>query len=276
MPPENLDSLTTVYGPATWDVYDKLDQGLSPAGPDELFEIAGALLTPGLAVLDAGCRDAGHLIKLVRRFDVTGVGVEPVPIHVERAHTAVDESSLSDRITVHETMIQSMPIPDDSIDLVWTRNVFEQLDDVDGALAQLARVAKPGAPMVVYTTVVTDSLNDRERAMLGRHMGNIDENLDRSWLEQRFADAGIEIETARSVGTEWCEFAEERVQPVSTALLRLARLRRRADEIVADHGAEIYGHIEANLNWEVFLFLGKLEPLIYTLRFPQSPEDTHP
>lgn len=266
MPPENLDLLTTVYGPATWDVYDKLDQSLSPSGPDELFEIAGALLSPGVAVLDAGCRDAAHLVELVRRFGVTGIGVEPVPIHIERARAAVEAASLSNQITIHETVIQSMPIPDDSIDLIWCRDVFEQVDDVDGALAHLARVMKPGTPMVLFTTVVTDALTDDDRAILSGHMGNIDENLERSWLEQRFVSAGFEIEAVRSVGTEWREYAEERTQPVSTALLRLARLRRRSDDITSDHGDVIFKHLEANLHWELFQFLGKLEPLIYTLR----------
>lgn len=270
MPPENVEQLTTVYGPATWDVYDKLDQSLEPAGPDELFDFAGAFLSPEDVVLDAGCRDAAHLVELVQRFDVNGIGVEPVPVHIERAEAAVAEASLSDRIAIHQTVIQSMPIPDQSVDLIWCRDVFEQLDDVDGALADLARVAKPGAPVVLFTVVVTDALEVNERAMLGRHMGNIDENLERSWLEERFAAAGFETEAIRSVGTEWREHGEERSQPVSTALLRLARLRRGAEEIVADHGQAIFDHVEANLHWELFQFLGKLEPLIYTLRTPSN------
>lgn len=266
VPPKNLDLLTTVYGPETWDVYDKLDQSLSPAGPDELFEIAGNLLSPGAVVLDAGCRDAAHLVELVRRFDVDGIGVEPVPLHVDHAHANVEAASLSNRIKIMQTVIHSMPIPDDSIDLIWCRDVFEQVDDVDGALDQLARVAKAGSPIVLFTTVVTDLLTNDDRALLQRHMGNIDENLDRGWLEARFAQAGLEIDSVRSVGTEWREHSEERTQPVSKALLRLARLRRRSDEIIAEHGPAIFGHVEANLHWELFQFLGKLNPLIYTLR----------
>lgn len=273
MPPENLDLLTTVYGPTTWDVYDTLDQSLSPGSPDHLFDIAGALLSPGMVVLDAGCRDAAHLVELVQRFDVTGIGVEPVPIHVERAQAAIAAAALSDRIAIHGTVIQTMPMADSSVDLVWCRDVFEQLDDVDGALAELARVTKPGSRMVAFTVVVTDALSSDERAMLRGHMGNIDKNLDREWLEERFVDAGLEIESMRSVGTEWREYAEERTQPVSTALLRLARLRRCSEDITADHGEDIYNHIEANLHWELFQFLGKLEPLIYTLRLSPAGDN---
>jgi hypothetical protein len=64
---------------------------------------------------------------------------------------------------------------------------------------------------------------------------------------------------------EWREHAEERTQPVSRALLRLSRLRRQRDELVAEHGQDIYDHIETNLHWEVFQFLGKLQPVVYVL-----------
>ncbi|MEO1058418.1 MAG: class I SAM-dependent methyltransferase [Actinomycetota bacterium] len=268
--PTNLRQLATVYGPSTWDVYDKLDRSLDPAGPDELIDLAGTLVDPGSIVLDAGCRDGAHLIELVRRYSVRGIGVEPVPLQVRRARAAVDAAGLADRITIHQAGMQSMPIGTDSIDMVWCRDVFEQVDDPAAALAGLVRVLKSGGPLLLYTTVVTDRLRDDERALLDGHMGNIDRNLDRSWLEEQFVAAGLSIESVRSIGTEWREYSEERHQTVSTALLRLARLRRRSSEIVNDHGADIYRHIEANLHWELFQFLGKLDPLIYILRHAPS------
>ncbi|MGI9031062.1 MAG: hypothetical protein ACR2HP_13935 [Ilumatobacteraceae bacterium] len=41
MPPRNLDQLTRVYGPTTWDVYQRLDVTLDPNGPDWLHDLAG-------------------------------------------------------------------------------------------------------------------------------------------------------------------------------------------------------------------------------------------
>jgi len=35
---------------------------------------------------------------------------------------------------------------------------------------------------------------------------------------------------------------------------------------VAAHGEEIVAHVEANLHWEAYQFLGKLLPLVYVLR----------
>lgn len=262
--------MTTVYGPTTWNVYAELDESLDPAGPDELLDLAGTYVAEDGLVLDVGCRDGAQLIELARRFGVRGVGVEPVAIHIDRAQTAIDQAGVGERVAVHQLPMHEIPLPDASADLIWCRDVLEQLDDVDGALRELVRVAKPGAPILAYTTVTTDLLTRDERQLLARHLGNIQQNLDREWLETRFDAAGVAVEHIRAIGTEWREHAEERSQPVSTALLRLSRLRRSRDELRARHGDAIIDHVEANLHWELFQFLGKLDPLIYTLRAPGS------
>jgi len=272
MPPRNLDRLTRVYGPETWDVYERLDISLRPRGPDSLHELAAEYLRPGDTVLDAGCRDAAHLVRLVQAIGVTGVGVDPVEIHIERARAAVAAASLDDRLTLHRGVIHDLPYPDDTFDFVWCRDVVEQVDDLDGALAELRRVMKPRARLLVYTTFATELLGGPDAQMMRRHLGNVEGNLDRAQVESAFERAGFAVERTDLIGTEWREYTEERTQPASRALLRLSRLRRQRDDIVAAHGQDIYDHIEANLHWEVFMFLGKLEPVVYILmrRSPTS------
>jgi hypothetical protein len=101
----HLEQLARVYGPVTWDVYAQLDRSLDPRGPDWLLHRAGEYLDPGSTVLDAGCRDAAHLVRLLRAHRVTGVGIDPVSLHVERAQTTVEAAGLQEHITiVHGTM----------------------------------------------------------------------------------------------------------------------------------------------------------------------------
>ena len=266
MPPRNLKRLSRVYGPATWDVYERLDVSLNPAGPDSLFDRAATYMAASHVVLDAGCRDGAHLIEMVRRFDVAGVGVEPVAVHVERAEEAVRAAGLADRITLHHGVMQQLPYPDSYFDFVWCRDVLEQVDDLGGALVEVLRVMKPAARLLVYTTVATDLLTADDADLMRRHLGNVDGNLDRAALEAAYARSGYAVESVQVIGTGWGEYAEERTQPVSRALLRLARLRRQRNDIVREHGQDIYEHIEANLHWELFQFIGKLEPLVYVLR----------
>ncbi len=259
--------MTTIYGPTTWDVYARLDESLDPRGPDMLYDLAAEHIADGDTVLDAGCRDAAHLIELARRHPgITGIGVEPVAIHVERAHAAVQEAGLGERITIHQGVVHDVPAPDGSIDFVWCRDVLVQVDDLVGGLRDLHRVMSSDARLLAYSSFATDHLDGRDLAMMRRHLGWLDANTRRPDMEAAFETAGFVIDGVEEIGTEWREYWEERTQPTSKALLRLGRLRRQRDAIVSWRGQEIYDHIEANLHYEVFLFLGKLEPVIHVLR----------
>ncbi len=102
--------------------------------------------------------------------------------------------------------------------------------------------------------------------MFSRHLGNVADNLVERNVEQAFASAGLMIERKDAIGTEWREYAEERTRPASRTLLRLSRLRRQQETLVEKYGQNIYDHVEANLHWEIFQFLGKLRPTVYVLR----------
>jgi hypothetical protein len=144
--------------------------------------------------------------------------------------------------------------------------VLEQVEPLVPALRGAARMLKPNGRMLVYTTFATDLLEAGEAAMLRHHLGYVDGNLEERNIEAAFAAAGLAIEDRDVIGTEWREYAEERTQPVSRSLLQLARLRRQRASVVANHGEDIYRHVEANLHWEAFQLLGKLRSIVYLLQ----------
>jgi hypothetical protein len=92
--------------------------------------------------------------------------------------------------------------------------------------------------------------------------------MDEHNVEEAFTRAGLRIERKDIIGTEWREYAEERSQPAARDLLRLARLRRRHDEIIERFGHDIYNRAEGGLQWSVFQLLGKLQPTMYLLAGP--------
>ena len=55
---------------------------------------------------------------------------------------------------------------------------------------------------------------------------------------------------------------------MSKSLLRLARLRRRREEVTRRFGNDKYELWEASLQWLAYLLIGKLEPVAYVLRLP--------
>ncbi|GIG71479.1 SAM-dependent methyltransferase [Phytomonospora endophytica] len=260
------DPLSRTYSPETWNVYDRLDVSLDPGGPDTLLDLAAEYLTGTPRILDAGCRDAAHLIELVTRHDATGVAADPVAVHIGWAREKVAEAGLSQQIEIFHGLAEDLPRPAAGFDLIWCRDVLEQVADLDAFTRALARLLAPGGRVIAYTSVVTELLEPGEAAMLRHHMGNVHENLHEPRLLDAFTAAGLTVERRVSIGTEWREWAEERTRPVSESLLRLSRLRRRREEIIAEHGLEIYLHAEANLHWLPYQFLGKLEAVVYVLR----------
>lgn len=265
---KHVRRMSRAYSNETWELYEQLDRSLDPEGPDSLLDVAAEFLDPGARILDAGCRDAAYLIRLVRAHDATGVGVDPVAVHVEMALTAVAEAGLAERIEIVHGGVESLATPDAEFDLVWCRDVLEQVEPLAAFMSQCARVLKPGHRMIAYTNLATDRLEPREDTMLTRHFGHVARNLDENNLRAAFDAAGLVVERRDAVGTRWREYAEERSQPVSQSLLRLARLRRLRDSVVATRGQDVYDHVEANLHWLLFQFLGKIEPVIYVLRRP--------
>jgi SAM-dependent methyltransferase len=170
--------------------------------------------------------------------------------------------------------MQHIPSPDSSFDVVWCRDVIEVVDTLDVAIAEVARVLRPGGHVVLYTVFATDRLEPKDAALLAQSLAVVPANLVEDTVEAAIGRAGLDVAMKDVIGTEWREYAEERTQPVSRDLLRLARLRRQRDRIVRDAGEEIYGHIEATLHWLVYQFLGKLRPTTYLLRKPPDSSAT--
>jgi len=257
--------MTEIYSESFWRLFEQLDTSLDPAGPEQLYEIADPYLGTGHRILDVGCRDARHLIELVRRYDANGVGVDPVPWHVERAQAAVDQVGFSDRIRIRLGTAEELDEETASFDIVWCRDVIEVLPDLLAALSQLRRVLRPGGHLIAFTNVLLGPVDAAETASIHEPLGNVVANLVEADLEAAFAAADFGIKVKHVIGTEWREYLEEHDQVVSRSLLRLARLRRTRNLVVERYGHAAYRTSEASLQWEVHQFLGRFVPVIYIL-----------
>ena len=100
-------------------------------------------------VLDAGCGEGYGLAMLAESGAVSVVGADldaTVIAHAENTYAARDP-----RIETVACELMSLPLSDDSIDLVVSFQVIEHLYDVPGYLASLARVTRPGGELLIST-----------------------------------------------------------------------------------------------------------------------------
>jgi SAM-dependent methyltransferase len=265
---QQIARMEFVYGDDDAQLRALLDESLAPRPPDFLLDLAAPLLTPESRLLDVGCRDARHLIPLVMRSGCTGVGVDPVERNIDRARAAVTAADLDQRIEIRHGVMEQTDEPESSVDVVWCRDVLEVIPDLPAGLSEIARVLKPGGSAVIYTVFATPRLEPREAAALNQPLGTVPQTLERAWVEEAFDQAGFRVERLEEIGTEFREYEEERTRPVSDSLLRLARLRRRREEVIQRFGSAKYDLWEASLQWLAYLLMGKVEPVAYVLRLP--------
>ena len=147
---------------STSELEERCKESLNPRGSDMLYEhFASFSPTVQSEVIDIGCRDATYAIELAKRFGCRVLGIDPAPIHIERARKNIAEAGLAERVRAELAGIEGLPAAAGSLDLIWCRDVLNHVD-LQRGLAECARVLKPGGHMLVYQTFATEALEARE------------------------------------------------------------------------------------------------------------------
>ena len=242
----------------------ELEQSLDPRGTESLFAAFAALAPrPGQLVVDVGARDATHTIRLVRDHAVRAVALDPVPLHVELSRRAVAAAGLEEEITTFEAGMEAIPLADAAADWIWCRDVIVHVDLARG-FAECARVLRPGGHMLVYVTLATELLEQREADRLFSALAVVPESVDRTAVEDRAAAAGFTLVSTTELAGEWREhMVEEGTWDAGGDLLRLSRLRRREAELVERHGPTRVAAYTGGKLWGIYQLLGKLCPTVY-------------
>jgi SAM-dependent methyltransferase len=103
------------------------------------------------SVLDVGS-GVGHWGRLLARVlpgQATVTGVDQEPGWVEEAGRRAAADGLGDRFEYREARAEELPFDDASFDLVTCQTLLIHVPDPRAALAEMARVAKPGGLLVV-------------------------------------------------------------------------------------------------------------------------------
>jgi SAM-dependent methyltransferase len=114
--------------------------------PYRLFERHVERLLAGDAVLlDAGC---GRTVPVLRKF----MGKARRLIGVE----LVDFTDVPPGIETFNADLATLPLPDESVDVIMSRSVFEHLTDPAAVYREFARVLRPGGTIVFLTANMWD------------------------------------------------------------------------------------------------------------------------
>jgi SAM-dependent methyltransferase len=109
---------------------------------------AAVRLTPARGtILDAGCGEGKDLANVARR-----PGVEVVGVELSDGGVATSETRTRALPNAHVIQgdLRAIPLADDTFDLVYSYGVVHHLTPPDAAIREMVRVARPGAPVVIY------------------------------------------------------------------------------------------------------------------------------
>jgi SAM-dependent methyltransferase len=154
---------------------------------------AVAELREGEIVLDLGSGGGIDVILSAKRVGPTGrvYGLDMTDEMLALARVNADESGVANAIFL-KGVIEDVPLPNDSVDVVISNCVINLSTDKAAVLTEIARVLKPGGRVGVSDIVAEDRLSPEERAERGSYVGCIAGALSKSEYEEGLQAAGFE------------------------------------------------------------------------------------
>jgi SAM-dependent methyltransferase len=164
---------------------------------------AVAELRDGETVLDLGSGGGIDVLLSARRVGESGLayGLDMTDEMLALAQRNAEEVGVRNAIFL-KGVIEQIPLPADSVDVVISNCVINLSTDKPAVLTEIARVLKPGGRIGISDVVAEDRLNESERAERGSYVGCIAGALSKSEYEAGLEAAGfsnVSVEFTHSV-----------------------------------------------------------------------------
>jgi SAM-dependent methyltransferase len=154
---------------------------------------AVADLHEGETVLDLGSGGGIDVILSAKRVGSTGLayGLDMTDEMLALARKNAEEAGVKNAIFL-KGIIEEVPLPADSVDVVISNCVINLSTDKAKVLTEIARVLKPGGRVGVSDVVAEDRLTAEERGERGSYVGCIAGALSKGEYEAGLEAAGFE------------------------------------------------------------------------------------
>jgi arsenite methyltransferase len=154
---------------------------------------AVADLHAGETVLDLGSGGGIDVILSAKRVGPTGhaYGLDMTEEMLELARRNADEAGIPN-VTFLQGLIEEIPLPDASVDVVISNCVINLSTDKPSVLREIGRVLRPGGRIGISDVVAEDRLEPAQRAERGSYVGCIAGALSTSEYTDGLRAAGFD------------------------------------------------------------------------------------
>jgi SAM-dependent methyltransferase len=121
-------------------------------------------IEPGEVVLDLGCGAGTDLLIAAQMTGAGGqaIGVDMTPAMLEQARASAAQIGVAN-VKLRESLIESLPVEDASVDVVISNGVIDLVPDKDAVFDEIDRALRPGGRLQIADVVIHQEVSEDAR-----------------------------------------------------------------------------------------------------------------
>jgi arsenite methyltransferase len=118
----------------------------------------------GATVVDLGCGAGTDLLIAAQMAGSDGraIGIDMTATMLERARESASDMGL-DNVELYEGLIESLPLEDESVDVVISNGVIDLVPDKDAVFDDIDRVLRPGGRLQIADVIIHKEVSEDAR-----------------------------------------------------------------------------------------------------------------